>query len=49
MIDSAIRHGVPRSIANEVVIQTLIGAAEMMSQTQVHPNELQDMVFIYNS
>lgn len=44
LIEGAVRQGLPRSVARELAIQTVAGAATMMAQTKAHPAELRDRV-----
>lgn len=42
--DGGVLMGLPRELALQLAIQTVIGAGEMASQTQMHPAALRDMV-----
>ncbi len=44
MIDSGILLGMPRDVAAELIIQTMIGSAKMLRDTGKHPVELREMV-----
>ncbi len=44
LIDGAVLTGMPRSVARELALQTVIGAAVMMEQTGEHPAVLRDRV-----
>jgi len=44
LIDGGVRVGLPRELAKEVVLQTVIGSAEMVKQTGKHPAKLKDEV-----
>jgi pyrroline-5-carboxylate reductase len=44
MIDSGILLGMPRDVATELIIQTMIGSAKMLRDTGKHPVELREMV-----
>lgn len=43
-MQAAVEMGIPSDDAREVVIQTLLGAAATLSQTQIHPEEAIDKV-----
>ncbi|MBO8136654.1 MAG: pyrroline-5-carboxylate reductase [Desulfotomaculum sp.] len=44
MIDAGVRVGLPRKIATELTVQTMLGAARMALETGKHPGRLKDMV-----
>ena len=44
LIDAGVREGLPRTVAQELVIQTVLGAALMCQNTGKHPAELTTMV-----
>ncbi len=44
MIDSGILLGMPRDVAAELIIQTMVGSAKMLRDTGKHPVELREMV-----
>ena len=44
MIDSGILLGMPRDVATELIIQTMVGSAKMLRDTGKHPVELREMV-----
>jgi pyrroline-5-carboxylate reductase len=44
MIESCILLGLPRNVATELIIQTMIGSAKMLRDTGLHPVELREMV-----
>jgi pyrroline-5-carboxylate reductase len=44
MTDGAVAMGLPRSTARELAVETLAGAAEMLSSTSEHPAVLREMV-----
>lgn len=44
LADSAVKCGVPRASAYELVAQTVLGSAKLMLETGKHPAELKDMV-----
>jgi pyrroline-5-carboxylate reductase len=44
LIDAGVREGLPRTIAQELVVQTVLGAALMCQNTGKHPAELTTMV-----
>ena len=44
LIDAGVREGLPRTVAQELVIQTVLGAALMCRNTGKHPAELTAMV-----
>lgn len=43
-IDGAVRLGLPRDIAGQLITQTMLGAAKMVLDTGEHPGKLKDMV-----
>jgi pyrroline-5-carboxylate reductase len=44
MIDAGILLGLPRDVASELIIQTMVGSAKMLRDTGRHPVELREMV-----
>jgi pyrroline-5-carboxylate reductase len=44
LIDAGVREGLPRTVAHELVVQTVLGAALMCQNTGKHPAELTTMV-----
>ena len=42
--DGGVSAGLPRSIASELALQTVLGAAQLMSETDLHPAILKDRV-----
>ena len=44
MTDAAILMGLPRSIAHDLIVQTIMGAATMLSETGEHPVQLREAV-----
>ena len=44
MIDACILLGLPRTVATELIIQTMLGSAKMLRDTRMHPVELREMV-----
>jgi pyrroline-5-carboxylate reductase len=44
MIDAAVHLGVPRPLAEELVLQTVIGSAQMALETAQHPAQLRNLV-----
>ncbi|MDS1029604.1 pyrroline-5-carboxylate reductase [Bacillota bacterium LX-D] len=43
-IDAGVKIGLPRDIAQKLVLQTILGSTELVSKTGKHPAELKDMV-----
>ena len=44
MADAGVRDGLPRQIAKEMAAQAVLGAAKMVLETGIHPEELKDRV-----
>ena len=44
MIDAGILLGLPRDISTQLIVQTMVGSAKMLSDTGMHPVELREMV-----
>ena len=44
MIDACILLGLPRDVASELIVQTMVGSAKMLRDTGKHPVELREMV-----
>jgi pyrroline-5-carboxylate reductase len=44
MIDGGVQAGLPRSIATQLAVQTLLGTATLLDQRQLHPAQLKDQV-----
>lgn len=42
--DGGVQNGLPRELATKLAVQTVAGAAEMVSQTMMHPAVLREMV-----
>lgn len=42
--DGGVQNGLPRDLATKLAVQTVAGAAEMVSQTMMHPAVLREMV-----
>jgi pyrroline-5-carboxylate reductase len=42
--DGGVRMGLPRDLATKLAVQTVAGAAEMVSETMMHPASLREMV-----
>ena len=42
--DGGVQAGLPRDLASQLAVQTVAGAAEMVSQTMMHPAVLREMV-----
>jgi len=42
--DGGVRMGLPRDLSTQLAVQTVAGAAEMVSQTMMHPAVLREMV-----
>lgn len=43
-IDGAVRLGLPRQVARELIAQTMLGSARMVLESDEHPGKLKDMV-----
>ena len=43
-IDAGVLQGLPRAMARQMVLQTMLGAAELLRETGQHPGPLRDMV-----
>jgi pyrroline-5-carboxylate reductase len=43
-IDGAVRLGLPRQVAKELIAQTMLGSARMVLESDEHPGKLKDMV-----
>jgi pyrroline-5-carboxylate reductase len=44
MIEACILLGLPRNVATELIIQTMVGSAKMLRDTGLHPVQLREMV-----
>lgn len=44
LIEAGVLQGLPREVARELVIQTMLGSAELIRETAQHPGPLRDMV-----
>ena len=44
LVDGGVRVGVPREMALELAVQTVLGAAQMVQETGLHPAQLRDAV-----
>ena len=44
LADGAVKYGIPRNLAYEMVAQTMIGSAKMLLETKEHPGKLKDNV-----
>ena len=44
LTDGGVMMGLPRDVALDLSIQTVIGSAEMLRQTKLHPAQLREMV-----
>lgn len=44
LADSAVKYGIPRAQAYEMVAQTVVGAGKMLLETKEHPGKLKDAV-----
>ena len=46
LADGGVASGLPRSVANQLALQTVLGTAELLSKTAIHPAQLKDRVTI---
>ena len=44
LADGGVAAGLPRAIANELALQTVLGTAKLLQETKIHPAELKDRV-----
>ena len=44
LIDAGVLQGLPRAMSRQLVLQTMIGSAELLRETGQHPGSLRDMV-----
>ncbi|NEP18418.1 MAG: pyrroline-5-carboxylate reductase, partial [Leptolyngbya sp. SIO4C1] len=44
LADGGVAAGLPRAVANQLAVQTVLGTAQLIEQTGLHPAELKDRV-----
>ncbi len=44
LADGGVAAGLPRAIANQLALQTVLGTAELLNESKIHPAELKDRV-----
>lgn len=44
LVDGGVKVGLPRDVAHQLAAQTVLGAAQMVLETKMHPAQLRDMV-----
>jgi pyrroline-5-carboxylate reductase len=44
LADGGVAAGLPRAIANQLALQTVLGTAKLLHETKLHPAELKDRV-----
>lgn len=44
LVDGGVKVGLPRDVAHQLAAQTVLGAAQMVIETKMHPAQLRDMV-----
>jgi pyrroline-5-carboxylate reductase len=44
LADGGVASGLPRAIANQLALQTILGTAQLLQHTKIHPAELKDRV-----
>ncbi|WP_017653419.1 pyrroline-5-carboxylate reductase [Fortiea contorta] len=44
LADGGVAAGLPRTIANQLALQTVLGTAKLLQETKIHPAELKDRV-----
>jgi pyrroline-5-carboxylate reductase len=44
LADGGVAAGLPRAIANQLALQTVLGTAELLRETKIHPAQLKDQV-----
>jgi pyrroline-5-carboxylate reductase len=44
LVDGGVKVGLPRDVAHQLAAQTVLGAAQMVLETKLHPAQLRDMV-----
>jgi pyrroline-5-carboxylate reductase len=44
LADGGVAAGLPRSIANQLALQTVLGTATLLQENKIHPAELKDRV-----
>lgn len=44
LADGGVFSGLPRAIANQLALQTVLGTAKLLHETKIHPAELKDRV-----
>lgn len=44
LADGGVAAGLPRAIANQLALQTVLGTAQLLHETKLHPAELKDRV-----
>jgi pyrroline-5-carboxylate reductase len=44
LADGGVAAGLPRAIAQQLALQTVLGTAQLLAESQIHPAELKDRV-----